>query len=160
PFQFDYEGEVAVIIGRGGRDIPKEQAEQHIFGYTIANDLTARDLQKRHQQFFRGKSLDYTCPLGPWIVTADELESVNHLQLETRVNGEVRQSGSTAEMIFDIPTLIHVLSDGMTLEPGDIILTGTPVGVGAALGKLLQPGDRIDVSITGTGTLTTYIVAP
>lgn len=158
--QFDYEGELAVIIGRRGRNIPKEAAYDYVFGYTIANDLTARDLQKRHMQWFRGKSLDATCPMGPWIVTRDELPSIADLHLETRVNGEVRQSSSTALMIFDVPTLIAVLSDGMTLEPGDIILTGTPAGVGAALGKLLAPGDRVDVSIEGIGSLTTYIVEP
>lgn len=157
---FDYEGELAVVIGRKGKNIPREEAGDYIFGYTIANDLTARDLQKKHQQFFRGKSLDGTCPLGPWIVARDALGPAGDLQIETRVNGEVRQSGSTAEMVFDVPTLIAVLSDGMTLEPGDILLTGTPAGVGAALGKLLQPGDRVDITISGIGTLTTYIGPP
>lgn len=156
--QFDYEGELAVIIGRKGRNIPRDEAFDYVFGYTIANDLTARDLQKRHQQWFRGKSLDATCPMGPWIVTPDELGPVDQLRLETRVNGELRQEGFTEHMIFDIPTLIAVLSDGMTLEPGDIIMTGTPAGVGAALGKLLAPGDRVDITIDGIGTLTTYIV--
>lgn len=155
--QFDYEGELAVIIGRKGRNIPREKALDYVFGYTIANDLTARDLQKRHQQWFRGKSLDATCPMGPWIVTPDELGPVHDLRLETRVNGELRQEGLTAHMVFDVPTLIAVLSDGMTLEPGDIIMTGTPAGVGAALGKLLSPGDRVDITIDAIGTLTTYI---
>ena len=156
--QFDYEGELAVVIGQGGRDIPRERALEHVFGYTILNDLTARDLQRRHQQWFKGKSLDGTCPLGPAIVSADEVGDPHRLQLETRVNGELRQSASTELFIFDIPELIAVLSAGMTLEPGDIIATGTPAGVGAATGQLLQRGDRVDITITGLGTLTTYIV--
>ena len=156
--QFDYEGELAVVIGRKGRDIPRSEAMQYVFGYTILNDLTARDLQKRHQQWFKGKSLDGSCPMGPTLVTADEVGDPHKLQLETRVNGELRQSASTELMIFDIPELIAVLSLGMTLEPGDIIATGTPAGVGAATGKLLKPGDRVDITISGLGTLTTYIV--
>lgn len=156
--QFDYEGELAVIIGRPGKDIPREKAHEHIFGYTIINDLTARDLQDRHVQFFKGKSLDHTCPMGPVIVTADEVGDLASLTIETRVNGEVRQSASLSEMIFDVPTLIAVLSDGMTLEPGDILATGTPAGVGAATGAYLKRGDVVDVTIRGIGTLTTYIV--
>jgi len=158
--QFDYEGELAVVIGRRGRNIPRERAYEYVFGYTILNDLTARDLQKRHQQWFKGKSLDGTCPMGPVLVTADELGDPHRLQLETRVNGELRQSTSTSLMIFDIPELIAVLSLGMTLEPGDILATGTPSGVGIALGKLLQPGDRVDITISGIGTLTTRIGPP
>lgn len=155
--QFDYEGELAVIIGRTARNVPRERAYEYVFGYTIMNDLTARDLQRSHQQWFRGKSLDGTAPLGPAIVTPDEIGDPENLTLETRVNGEVRQSASTAQMVFDIPTLIEVLSDGMTLEPGDIIATGTPSGVGAATDGLLQPGDRVEIRISGLGVLTTTI---
>ncbi len=155
---FDFEGELAVVIGRRGRDIRSDEANEYIFGFTILNDLTARDLQKRHVQFFKGKSLDETCPLGPFVVTPDELENAWPLTIETRVNDEVRQRATTAEMIFDIPTLIESLSEGMTLEPGDIIATGTPAGVGAADGRYLKPGDRIDIAISGLGTLTTTIV--
>lgn len=156
--QFDYEGELAVVIGKKGRDIPKEKAPEHIFGYTIINDLTARDLQSRHMQFFKGKSLDGSCPMGPFIVTADELGKFSQVVIETRVNGEVRQSALLSEMIFDVPTLIEVLSDGLTLEPGDIIATGTPSGVGSATGRFLAKGDVVTVSIGPLGTLTTYIV--
>lgn len=155
--QFDYEGELAVVIGRTARNVPRERAYEYVFGYTIMNDLTARDLQRSHQQWFRGKSLDGTAPLGPAIVTPDELGDPENLTLETRVNGEVRQSASTSQMVFDVPTLIAVLSDGITLEPGDIIATGTPSGVGAAINGLLQPGDQVEIRISGLGVLRTTI---
>ena len=154
---FDYEGELAVVIGRRGRDIPRAKALEYVFGYTIVNDLTARDLQARHVQFFKGKSLDGTCPMGPVIVTPDELRGTWPVTIETRVNGELRQRGSTDQMIFDVPALVAGLSEGMTLEPGDIIATGTPAGVGAADGRYLKAGDRIDITISGIGTLTTTI---
>lgn len=155
---FDYEGELAVVIGRKGRDIRSDEAYEYVFGYSILNDLTARDLQKRHVQFFKGKSLDETCPIGPFVVTADELTDSWPLTIETRVNDEVRQRATTNDMIFNIPTLIQSLSAGMTLDPGDVIATGTPSGVGAADGRFLQPGDRVDIAISGLGTLTTTIV--
>lgn len=156
--QLDYEGELAVIIGKRGRDIPKERAGEYIFGYTIVNDLTARDLQSRHMQFFKGKSLDGTCPMGPVIATADEVGDLAHVALETRVNGEVRQAATVSQMIFDVPTLIENLSDGLTLEPGDIIATGTPSGVGSATGRFLSKRDVVSVSVGPIGTLITYIV--
>lgn len=153
--ELDYEGELAVIIGKVGRDIKKERVEEHIFGYTILNDMTARDLQTRHQQFFIGKSLDTTCPIGPWIVHKSLIPNPEALQLETKVNGEVRQSAKTDQFIFSIAEIISELSKGMTLEPGDIIATGTPAGVGKALKppKFLQPGDVVEVSIERIGTI-------
>lgn len=156
--RFDYEGELAVIIGRKGKDIPASRAYEHVFGYTIVNDLTARDLQERHRQYFKGKSLDGSCPMGPVIVTADELAELSSLEIETRVNGELRQSAAVSQMLFDVATLISVLSDGMTLEPGDILATGTPAGVGDASGRYLQPGDVVEVRVSGIGSLATYIV--
>ncbi len=129
----DYEVELAVVIGRGGRDIKKDRALEHVFGFTIANDVTARDLQRRHDQWFKGKSLDTTCPLGPFIVTASEIGDYRTLELSLSVNGEERQRATADMMIFDIPTIIEFLSAGLTLEPGDIIATGTPSGVGYAM---------------------------
>ncbi|WP_214829913.1 fumarylacetoacetate hydrolase family protein [Exiguobacterium sp. s56] len=154
--QLDYEGELAVIIGKSGRDI--DDVDAHIFGYTILNDITARDVQKQHVQFFRGKSFDTFCPLGPYIVTPDELSFP--LAIQTVVNGETRQNGSTADMIRPIEELIRTLSKGMTLEAGDIIATGTPAGVGHGMKPpvYLQSGDTIEVSITGLGTLKNVIV--
>lgn len=153
--QLDYEGELAVIIGKKGRAIKKEQALDYIFGYTILNDVTARDLQARHKQFFIGKSLDTTCPMGPWIVHKSTIDNPNNLHIETTVNGEVRQSSNTENFIFPIEDVISVLSAGMTLEPGDIIATGTPAGVGKGFNppKFLQPGDQIEITIEKIGTL-------
>jgi 2-keto-4-pentenoate hydratase/2-oxohepta-3-ene-1,7-dioic acid hydratase in catechol pathway len=153
--QLDYEGELAVIIGKKGRAIKKEEALDYIFGYTILNDVTARDLQARHKQFFIGKSLDTTCPMGPWIVHKSAIDNPNKLHIETRVNGEVRQSSNTENFIFLIEDVISVLSAGMTLEPGDIIATGTPAGVGKGFNppKFLQPGDQIEITIEKIGTL-------
>ena len=152
----DYEVELAVVIGKAGRDIPKERAYEHVFGYTILNDVTARDVQRRHGgQFFKGKGLDGSCPIGPVIVTADELGDPAKLGLRLTVNGETRQDGNTADMIFDIPTLIASLSEGMTLEPGDIIATGTPSGVGYAMEPpvFLKDGDVVVCEIDGIGKL-------
>ncbi len=152
----DYEVELAVVIGRAGRDIPKERAYDHIFGYTILNDVTARDVQRRHGgQFFKGKGLDGSCPIGPVIVTADTVGDPSRLGLRLTVNGETRQDGNTADMIFDIPTLITSLSEGMTLEPGDIIATGTPSGVGYAMEPpvFLKDGDVVVCEIDGIGKL-------
>lgn len=152
----DYEVELAVVIGKTGRDISKERAFEHVFGYTILNDITARDVQRRHGgQYFKGKSLDGSCPIGPWIVTADEITDPQNLSISLSVNGELRQDGRTHDMIFDIPTLIASLSEGLTLEPGDIIATGTPSGVGYAMDppQYLKPGDTVVCQITDIGQL-------
>jgi len=151
----DYEGELAVVIGKGGRGIDVADAMNHVFGYTIVNDVTARRMQKQHGQWFLGKSLDGYCPMGPMIVTADEIPDVAALQLQTRVNGELRQDGSVADLIFAIPELIATLSHGMTLEPGDVIATGTPAGVGMGFDphRFLQPGDVVEITIDPIGTL-------
>lgn len=153
--QLDYEGELAVIIGKKGKGISKEEAYDYIFGYTILNDITARDLQKRHKQFLLGKSLDTSAPMGPFIAYRSLIENPGSLNIETKVNGEVRQSANTEQFIFDIPTLISTISKGTTLEPGDIIATGTPSGVGKGFKppRFLQPGDVIEVSIDHLGTL-------
>jgi 2-keto-4-pentenoate hydratase/2-oxohepta-3-ene-1,7-dioic acid hydratase in catechol pathway len=151
--ELDYEAELAVIIGRGGRGIPREQALDHVWGYTAVNDVTARDLQRRHKQWAIGKSLDTHCPMGPYAVTADEVADVTALQVESFVNGEARQSAPVKDLIFDIPELIAVLSAGMTLLPGDVIATGTPAGVGIGFDppRFLTSGDVVEVSITGLG---------
>lgn len=150
----DYEGELAVVIGRGGRNISKHRALEHVWGYTIINDVTARDRQKNHKQWFLGKALDTFCPMGPWLVSADEVDA-DKLTLETRVNGELRQSASTGDLIFDIPTLIEFISSGMSLVPGDIISTGTPAGVGIGMTppRFLSSGDVVEIRITGLGLL-------
>jgi 2-keto-4-pentenoate hydratase/2-oxohepta-3-ene-1,7-dioic acid hydratase in catechol pathway len=150
----DYEIELALVIGRKGRNIPREDAYGHIWGYTIVNDLTARDRQKRHKQWFLGKALDGFCPMGPWIATADEVDAED-LDLETRVNGEVRQRANTRDLIFGIPELVETISAGLTLVPGDIIATGTPAGVGIGFDppRFLRPGDVVAMTITGLGTL-------
>jgi 2-keto-4-pentenoate hydratase/2-oxohepta-3-ene-1,7-dioic acid hydratase in catechol pathway len=152
--ELDYEAELAVIIGRGGADIPASRALEHVWGYTIVNDVTARDRQRDHKQWFLGKSLDGFCPMGPYAVTADEIDE-DALTVECRVNGELRQQASTADLVFDIPTLIETISAGLTLEPGDIIATGTPAGVGIGFDppRFLRSGDLVEVSITGLGTL-------
>jgi 2-keto-4-pentenoate hydratase/2-oxohepta-3-ene-1,7-dioic acid hydratase in catechol pathway len=151
----DYEGELAVVIGRGGRGIARADALRHVFGYTILNDVTSRRLQGKHQQWFLGKSLDGFCPLGPAILTADAVPDVSQLRVQTRVNGELRQDGALAELIFDIPTLIETLSQCMTLEPGDLLATGTPAGVGMGFKppRYLKPGDLVAITIEAIGTL-------
>lgn len=149
--QIEHEAELAVIIGRKGRWVPTEKAMQVIFGYTIANDVTARDLQRRDGQWTRGKGFDTFCPLGPWIET--DLDPTDVL-ISCRVNGEIRQMTSTHEMLFSIAQLITFISSIMTLLPGDVILTGTPAGVG-----VLLPGDKVEVSIEGIGELTNSVVA-
>jgi 2-keto-4-pentenoate hydratase/2-oxohepta-3-ene-1,7-dioic acid hydratase in catechol pathway len=151
----DYEGELAVVIGEGGRNIGKKDALNSVYGYTIINDATARTLQNRHRQWFLGKSLDGYCPMGPCIVTADEIKDVAKLHLVTRVNGEVRQDAMVSELIFDIPTLIETISRVMTLEPGDLIATGTCVGVGIGFDppKFLKKGDVVAITIEPIGTL-------
>ena len=153
--EVDYEGELAVVIGTRGRDIPKERARDHIFGYTIVNDVTARDLQKRTGQWFLGKSLDTFCPMGPHVVLASDVGWPVRLDVRTTVNGEVRQHASTELLYFDIPTLIATISAGITLEPGDIIATGTPEGVGMGFQppRFLRSGDVVEVTIEKLGTL-------
>jgi 2-keto-4-pentenoate hydratase/2-oxohepta-3-ene-1,7-dioic acid hydratase in catechol pathway len=156
--QLDYEVELAVIIGRGGRAIKKADAFDHVWGYTIINDVTARDLQHLHRQWFVGKSLDTFCPMGPWITTKDEVDATK-LQVRCWINDELRQDANTSDLIFDIPTIIESMSQGMTLSPGDIISTGTPAGVGIGFKppKFLQSGDVMKLSIDGLGTLTNRI---
>ena len=151
----DYEGELAVIIGQGGRGIQYADAMQHVYGYTILNDVTSRRLQRDHQQWFLGKSLDGFCPMGPAIVTADAIPDVNQLRVQTWVGTELRQDDVVASLIFDIPTLIETLSRTMTLEPGDIIATGTPAGVGMGCKppRFLQKGDVVKIKIDPIGTL-------
>ena len=151
----DYEVELTLVIGKGGRDIPAERAYEHIWGYTIVNDVTARDRQRNHKQWFMGKALDTFCPMGPWITTADEVDPEN-LDVKCWVNGELRQNANTRDLIFNIPTLIATISAGLTLEPGDLIATGTPAGVGLGFNppKFLKTGDEVSMSITGLGTLT------
>lgn len=153
--ELDYEGELAVVIGKKGKAISRDEAEDYIFGYTILNDITARDLQARHQQFFLGKSLDGTCPIGPWIVTKDEAGDARDLEIETKVNGEVRQHARTSLFLFPIDEIIATLSKGMTLEPGDIIATGTPAGVGKGFKppRYLKDGDVIEICVESIGTL-------
>lgn len=151
----DYEGELGVVIGKGGRGISKANALRHVFGYTIVNDVTARHLQKRHSQWILGKGLDTFCPMGPAILTADEVPDPTKLVLTTWVNGEQRQKAPVADLIFDIPTLIEAISAAITLEPGDVIATGTPAGVGIGFNppKFLQKGDVIRIEVTGIGVL-------
>jgi 2-keto-4-pentenoate hydratase/2-oxohepta-3-ene-1,7-dioic acid hydratase in catechol pathway len=153
--QLDYEGELAVVIGKQGRGISREEALDYVFGYTILNDITARDIQDKHKQFFLGKSLDTSCPIGPWIIHHSWIENPNNLNIQTYVNGELRQDSNTSNFIFDIQELISVLSKGMTLEPGDIIATGTPAGVGKGFKppKYLKSGDIIKIDIEKIGSL-------
>jgi len=155
--ELDYEAELAVVLGRGGRDIPRERAWDHVFGWTALNDVTARDLQRDHKQWFLGKSLDTACPMGPALVTADELPPAQlpALQVECRVNGELRQKAPVADLVFDVPELIATLSAGRTLRPGEIIATGTPAGVGIGFDppRFLAAGDLVEVGISGIGTL-------
>ncbi|MDO9259494.1 MAG: fumarylacetoacetate hydrolase family protein [Polaromonas sp.] len=150
----DYEAELAVIVGRGGKGIAAKDAMAHVWGYTIVNDITARDWQSRHQQWHMGKSFDTFCPMGPWLVSADELDGTK-TRVRCYVNGEERQNASTVDLIFDIPKLIETLSAGITLYPGDVIATGTPVGVGIGFKppKYLQAGDVVRVEIDGIGSL-------
>jgi 2-keto-4-pentenoate hydratase/2-oxohepta-3-ene-1,7-dioic acid hydratase in catechol pathway len=152
--ELDYEAELGVIIGRGGRGITREQAFEHVWGYTIIDDFTARDLQRTHKQWLLGKSLDTHCPMGPYAVSADEVTDVTALMVESRVNGEPRQSAPVKDLIFDIPELIATLSAGITLLPGDLIATGTPAGVGIGFDppRFMVSGDVVEVSITGLGT--------
>ncbi len=155
----DYEVELAIIIGKEGKDIKEEEALEYIFGYTISNDISARNLQGKHGQWFKGKSVDDYAPMGPYILTADELEYPLDLQLKCYVNEELRQNANTKELVFSIPHIISDLSRGLTLRRGDIILTGTPSGVGLGFKpyKFLNPGDKVRCEIEKLGSLTTYI---
>lgn len=156
----DYEGELAVVIGVAGKRIAREAAGDHVFGYTIVNDVTARALQRRHVQWAIGKGPDTFCPMGPCLVTADEVPDVKSLWVRTSVNGEQRQAAPVADLIFDIPTLIATLSSVMTLEAGDVIATGTPSGVGMGFDppRYLQPGDVVEVSVDRIGTLSNPVI--
>ncbi|MDY6837839.1 MAG: fumarylacetoacetate hydrolase family protein [Thermodesulfobacteriota bacterium] len=160
--QIDWEVELGVIIGSGGKNIPRQKALEHVFGYTVINDVSARDVQSAHgKQFFKGKSLDGYCPMGPWVVTPEEIAEPHGLDLYCRVNGVLKQEGNTGDMVFDIPSIIEWLSLGMTLLPGDVIATGTPAGVGFARTppEYLTPGDVVECTVEGIGTLRNGVVA-
>ena len=151
----DYEAELAIVIGLGGANISEDKAEEDIFGYTILNDVTGREIQRRHGQWFKGKSLDGSCPIGPWVAHKSVIADPHQLTIRLKVNGEQRQNGNTSTMIFSIPRIIAELSAGLTLEPGDIIATGTPSGVGYAMKppRPLKTGDVIAIEIEGLGKL-------
>ena len=156
----DYEAELAVVIGRGGRNVPAGRAMEHVWGYTIVNDVTARDVQMRHQQWDLGKSFDTFCPMGPWLVDVTELDG-RDTRVRAWVNGELRQDARTTDLIFDIPTLIETISRGITLYPGDVIATGTPAGVGMGMSppRWLAAGDIVRVEIDGIGMIENRVVA-
>jgi 2-keto-4-pentenoate hydratase/2-oxohepta-3-ene-1,7-dioic acid hydratase in catechol pathway len=153
--EYDYEAELAVVIGRRCRDVAEGDALGVVFGYTCLNDVTARDLQKAHQQWFKGKSLDETCPIGPWIVPADEVGDPHTLDISMRIDGVVKQNSNTSQLIFNVPRIIASLSAGLTLEPGDVIATGTPDGVGFARTppEFLYDGAKMEVEIAKIGIL-------
>lgn len=157
----DYEVELAIVIGRRGTNISREDALQYVFGYTIVNDITARNLQQLHGQWLKGKSLDTTCPMGPVVVHCAAVENANNLDVSLTVNGELRQADNTSSMIFSIETIIEQLSAGLTLEPGDVIATGTPKGVGFAMTppRCLNIGDVVSATVQHIGTLTNTIAA-
>jgi 2-keto-4-pentenoate hydratase/2-oxohepta-3-ene-1,7-dioic acid hydratase in catechol pathway len=153
--RLDWEVELAFVIGRGGRFIARDEAMAHVFGYTIVNDLSARERQKHHKQFFLGKSMDGSCPMGPWITTADEIPDPHALAVRSTVNGEIKQDSNTRNLIFDIPRIIEELSTVMTLLPGDIVATGTPAGVGFARTppEYLHAGDVVECQIESLGSI-------
>ena len=153
--QLDWEVELGVIIGTGGRGISEARALDHVFGYTVINDISARDVQFRHKQYFLGKSLDGACPMGPYIVTPDEIADPQSLQLRSWVNGILKQEANTRDMIFSVARTIAILSRGMTLEPGDIIATGTPAGVGFARSppEFMKAGDVVECEVAGVGRI-------
>ncbi len=150
----DYEAELTIVIGKGGRNIPRDKAMDHVFGYTVVNDVTARDVQMRHQQWDLGKSFDTFCPMGPWIVTADELDGRN-TRVRCWVNGALRQDARTTDLIFDLPSLVETCSRGITLYPGDLIATGSPAGVGMGMTPptYLKAGDSVRIAIDGLGEI-------
>ncbi len=158
--QIDYEAEITVVIGIGGKNIARADAMRHVFGYTLVNDVTARDVQMRHQQWDMGKSFDTFCPMGPWIVTADAVD-IERSRVRCWVNGEQRQDGPIENMIFDIPTLIETISRGITLFPGDLIATGTPAGVGMGFTppRYLKAGDVVRIEADGIGSIENRFVA-
>jgi 2-keto-4-pentenoate hydratase/2-oxohepta-3-ene-1,7-dioic acid hydratase in catechol pathway len=158
--QVDWEVELGVVIGKSGRDIAKADALDHVFGYTVINDLSARDLQQQHMQWFKGKSLDGFCPMGPVLVTADEFGDPQAKRLQLRVNGVTKQDGSTGNMIFPVDVIVEWLSKGLTLEAGDVIATGTPegVGMGRTPQEFLQNGDIVETEVEGIGTMRNRIV--
>jgi 2-keto-4-pentenoate hydratase/2-oxohepta-3-ene-1,7-dioic acid hydratase in catechol pathway len=158
--ELDYESELAVIIGRGGRGISRDDALGHVWGYTIVNDVTARDVQRDHKQWLLGKSLDTHAPMGPWAVTAGEVGDLAALEVSSTVNGEPRQKAPVADLIFDVPELIRTISAGITLLPGDIIATGTPAGVGIGFDppRFLVRGDVVECAISGLGAIRNTIV--
>ena len=160
--RLDWEVELGVVIGKSCRHVSESDALDCVFGYTVINDVSARDLQKRHQQFFLGKSVDGTCPMGPWIVTADEIDNPQHLQLRCRVNQAIKQQASTDQQIFSVANVISTLSNVMTLLPGDIIATGTPSGVGFARTppEYLAPDDVVECEVEGIGKIVNKIVRP
>jgi 2-keto-4-pentenoate hydratase/2-oxohepta-3-ene-1,7-dioic acid hydratase in catechol pathway len=155
----DYEVELALIVGKKGKNILPEDALDYIFGYTIGNDVSVRNIQMKHTQWFKGKSFDTCCPLGPVIVTADEIAFPPDLAIRCLVNGEVRQDSRTTKLIFDLPTILSDLSSGITLYPGDVILTGTPAGVGMGFSppRTLKPGDEVCCEIEHIGQLVNYV---
>ena len=158
----DYEVELAVIIGKMTRGVSEQDALDSVFGYTVGNDVSARDWQRADGQFDRSKSFDTFCPIGPWITTADEVPDPQGLALKSWINGELRQDSSTKEMLFGVAHLIHYLARGMTLEPGDVLLTGTPRGVGSAIKppRFLVPGDVVECEVEGLGRLRNAVVGP
>lgn len=158
--KLDYEAELALILGKGGRDITRENAWSHVFGYTIINDISARDLQKDHFQWFRAKSLDGFSPMGPIVVHRSVMPPLDEIRVQCHINGEERQNDTFNNLIFDVPEIISVMSAGMTLVPGDIIATGTPAGVGMGFrpSKYLKVGDEVVVSVTGAGELRNSVV--
>ena len=158
--KLDYEAEIAVIIGKRGKNIRPVEAYAHVFGYCCANDISARDIQRRHKQIFKGKTLDGTCPLGPYIVPKEDYGNPMNQSIKSWVNGEARQDSNTNMMIHDIPSMLSVLSEGFTLEPGDIFLTGTPAGVGYAreIPSFLRPGDVVEVEVGGLGRLRNEVI--
>lgn len=157
----DYEGEFAVIVGRGGRHVSADKWRDHVFGYTIVNDVSARDYQRATTQWLMGKTFDTFGAIGPWIITADEVSDPHSLEIKTTINGEVLQHSNTRELIFKVPDLIAFLSSVFTLQPGDIISTGTPSGVGFARNppRWLREGDEVTISVSGIGELTNSVVA-
>jgi 2-keto-4-pentenoate hydratase/2-oxohepta-3-ene-1,7-dioic acid hydratase in catechol pathway len=158
--QVDYEAELGVVIGRRTSDVSTPDALSSVWGYTCVNDVSARDIQFADGQWVRGKSQDTFCPVGPAVVTAEEIEDPQSLEVSCRVNGELRQHASTADMIFGVAELIAYISRGITLEPGDLVATGTPAGVGMSMAPpcYLAAGDVVDVSVSGIGTLRNHVV--